>query len=60
MMICVKKKKENNKIYISKKAKINHLGGKSHSPIYEKKLNFHETGIGCGQNFILIKNILVI
>ena len=35
-----KEKKENNKIYISKKAKINHLGGKSHSPIYEKEIEF--------------------
>lgn len=35
-----KKKKENNKIYISKKSKINHLGGKSHSPIYEKEIEF--------------------
>jgi len=38
--LCLRKKKENNKIYISKKAKINHLGGKSHSPIYEKEIEF--------------------
>ena len=58
--LCLRKKKENNKIYVAKKAKIHHLGGKSHSLIMKKKLNFHETGIGCGQNFILIKNIMVI
>ena len=38
--LCLRKKKENNEIYISKKAKINHLGGKSHSPIYEKEIEF--------------------
>ena len=38
--LCLRMKKENNKIYISKKAKINHLGGKSHSPIYEKEIEF--------------------
>ena len=58
--LCLRKKKENNKIYVAKKAKIHHLGGKSHLLFMKKKLNFHETGIGCGQNFILIKNIMVI
>jgi N-acetylglucosaminyl-diphospho-decaprenol L-rhamnosyltransferase len=34
--LCLRKKKENNKIYVAKKAKINHLGGKSHSINHEK------------------------
>ena len=38
--LCLRTKKKNNKIYISKKAKINHLGGKSHSPMYEREVEF--------------------
>ena len=38
--LCLRKKKENNNIYIVKKAKINHLGGKSHSHIYETEIEF--------------------
>ena len=38
--LCLRKKKENNKIYIAKKAKIHHMGGKSHSPIHEKEIEF--------------------
>ena len=38
--LCLRKKKENNKIYVAKKAKIQHLGGKSHSPVYEKEIEF--------------------
>ena len=38
--LCLRKKKENNNIYIVKKAKINHLGGKSHSNIYETEIEF--------------------
>ena len=38
--LCLRKKKENNKIYIAKKAKIHHLGGKSHSINYEKEIEF--------------------
>jgi len=38
--LCLRKKKENNKIYIAKKAKIHHLGGKSHSPVHEKEIEF--------------------
>ena len=41
MTICVlEKKKENSKIYIVRKAKVNHLGGKSPSIIYEKEIEF--------------------
>ena len=36
--LCLRKIKENNKIYVAKKAKINHLGGKSHSIIHEKEI----------------------
>ena len=36
--LCLKQKKENNKIYVAKKAKVNHLGGKSHSDIYKKEI----------------------
>ena len=36
--LCFRKIKENNKIYVAKKAKINHLGGKSHSIIHEKEV----------------------
>ena len=38
--LCLRKKRENNKIYVAKKAKINHLGGKSHSTIHEKEIEF--------------------
>jgi N-acetylglucosaminyl-diphospho-decaprenol L-rhamnosyltransferase len=38
--LCLRKKKENNKIYVAKKAKIHHLGGKSHSPAHEKEIEF--------------------
>ena len=36
--LCLRKKKENNKIYVAKKAKINHLGGKSTSIDHEKEI----------------------
>ena len=38
--LCLRKKKENNKIYVAKKAKIHHLGGKSHSISHEKEIEF--------------------
>ncbi len=38
--LCFRKKKENSKIYIVRKAKVNHLGGKSPSIIYEKEIEF--------------------
>ena len=38
--LCLRQKKLNNKIYIAKKAKINHLGGKSHSAIHDKEIEF--------------------
>ena len=38
--LCLRKKRENNKIYVAKKAKIHHLGGKSHSTIHEKEIEF--------------------
>ena len=38
--LCLRKKKENHKIYIAKKAKIHHMGGKSHSPDLEKEIEF--------------------
>ena len=38
--LCLRKKKENNKIYVAKKAKIHHLGGKSHSPSHEEEIEF--------------------
>ena len=38
--LCLRKKKENKKIYVAKKAKIHHLGGKSHSSVYEKEIEF--------------------
>jgi|TARA_B110000259_G_scaffold155204_1_gene176159 N-acetylglucosaminyl-diphospho-decaprenol L-rhamnosyltransferase len=38
--LCLRKKNENNIIYVLKKAKINHLGGKSHSVIYEKEIEY--------------------
>jgi N-acetylglucosaminyl-diphospho-decaprenol L-rhamnosyltransferase len=36
--LCLRKRKENNKIYVAKKAKINHLGGKSTSITLEKEI----------------------
>ena len=38
--LCLKKKKENTNIYVVKKAKINHLGGKSPSIIYQKEIEY--------------------
>jgi len=38
--LCIRQKKNNNKIYVAKKAKINHLGGKSHSDLYNKEIEF--------------------
>ena len=38
--LCLRKKNENNIIYVLKKAKINHLGGKSHSIIYEREIEY--------------------
>ena len=38
--LCLRKKKENNKIYIAKKAKVHHLGGKSHSMVHDKEIEF--------------------
>ena len=38
--LCLRKKKEDNKIYVAKKAKVQHLGAKSHSPVYEKEIEF--------------------
>ena len=36
--LCLKKKKEGNNIFVLKTAKINHLGGKSHSVLHEKEI----------------------
>ena len=38
--ICFRKKKEKSNIYILKKAKINHLGGKSPSIVYENEIEY--------------------
>jgi N-acetylglucosaminyl-diphospho-decaprenol L-rhamnosyltransferase len=38
--LCLRKKKENNNIYVSKKAKISHLGGKSSSVIYKEEIEY--------------------
>jgi N-acetylglucosaminyl-diphospho-decaprenol L-rhamnosyltransferase len=36
--LCLRKKKEKNNIYVAKRAKINHLGGKSTSITHEKEI----------------------
>jgi N-acetylglucosaminyl-diphospho-decaprenol L-rhamnosyltransferase len=38
--LCLRERKVNNKIYVAKKAKINHLGGKSHSASHDKEIEF--------------------
>ena len=38
--LCLRKKKENHKIYVAKKAKIHHLGGKSYLDIHEEEIEF--------------------
>ncbi|MDB9739484.1 glycosyltransferase [Candidatus Pelagibacter sp.] len=38
--LCLRKKKENNNIYVVKKAKINHLGGMSVSAVHDKEVEF--------------------
>ena len=37
---CLRKKNENENIFILKSAKVNHLGGKSHSIIYAKEIEY--------------------
>jgi len=54
----LRKKKENKKIYVAKKQKFIIWGVNLTHLFMKKKLNFHETGIGCGQSFILTKNIM--
>ena len=57
MMIYNSKSKEKKElIYLIKNSKIEHTGGISQNFNFEKL----KTGIGCGLNFILIKNIMVI
>ena len=38
--LCLRKKKENKNIYVAKKAKVNHLGGKSPSIIHKKEIEY--------------------
>ena len=38
--LCLRKKKEGNNIFVLKKAKINHLGGKSHSDIHAREIEY--------------------
>ena len=38
--LCLRKKKENKKIYVAKNAKIHHLGGKSPSAVHKKEIEF--------------------
>ena len=38
--LCIRKKKENENIYVLKTAKVNHLGAKSPSIIFEKEIEF--------------------
>ena len=38
--LCVRKKKEYEHIYVLKTAKINHLGGKSHSVLFRKEIEY--------------------
>jgi len=38
--LCLRKKNENNFIYVLKEAKINHLGGMSHNAIYKKEIEY--------------------
>jgi len=60
-MICAKERKKKTIKYIyQKKQKLITLEENLIHLFMKEKLNFLETGIGCGQNFILIKNILVI
>ena len=48
------------KIYMYQKQKLLHLGGGAVDPKHDYEIELLEIGIGCGQNFILIKNIMVI
>ena len=38
--LCLRKKNENDLIYVLKKAKIHHLGGMSHNAIYKKEIEY--------------------
>ena len=56
--LCKRLIEKGESIFIAPKAKINHLGAKQLIKNIIKKLNYQETGIGYGLNFILKKNIL--
>ena len=45
-------------IYIIPRSKIKHLGGKAVDSKYKIEIEYSEIGTGCGQSFILIKNIM--
>ena len=38
--LCIRKKKEHENIYVLKTAKINHLGGKSHSVLFTREIEY--------------------
>ena len=42
--------------YLLKNSKINHLGAKAVDDKYNDEIELSEIGIGCGLNFISIKN----
>ena len=58
--LCLRTKKKTIKYIYQKKQKLITSEENLILLCMKEKLNFNETGIGCGQNFILIKNILVI
>ena len=58
--LCLRTKKKTIKYIYQKKQKLITSEENLILLCMKEKLNFRETGIGCGQNFILIKNILVI
>ena len=56
--LCKRVKEKNKKIYLDKNIKINHLGVNLTMSQLISRWSFQEIGIGCGQLFIITKNIL--
>ena len=50
-------KKDGEKIYLAENVLVKHLGGKSHHPDQQEKMESKEIGIIYGHYFIIQKNI---
>ena len=53
--LCKRVRKKKKKIFINPNIKIYHKGASSHDEKINYSVELSEIGIGCGQNFIIIK-----